>query len=413
MGYKLIPEKPGYLEIDADQAEVVRTAFQALQLKKTLSHAAKWLNEQGHRVRRKTEGGGSRPRLGHFTVQNLANILTNRAYLGIRSYKARGESKETRANWPAIIDELTFQRVQEVLLGNRKRKPETEKRWPFAFTGLVSCASCGERMVGKSAHGNGGKVPYYEHGWATRKQGCLVQKCFNCSPFRVQAKKLEPAVWEKVEELIWNPAVSEMVIDKAKQLHAKRTQTSDVKRLKDKINTLTGQIDVLAERLAMLPKAISPEPVFRQMEKIEAIKTEEETRLRHIEREFGPHEMPASLSSYRALLAGLNRIHTKDNAQAAREKIVHALVHGIKIVTDGYEIEYLVGRDYVERGLASAGPRPFHGGQAPNLSIVGNNRVHLSGRSNLPSMARGSNSLTNGGPSRTRTWDHPVMSGKL
>jgi predicted DNA-binding protein (UPF0251 family) len=207
----------------------------------------------------------------------------------------------------------------------------------------------------------------------------LVKQCFDCSPFRVLAEKLEPAVWEKVEELIWNPAVSEKIIEKAKALHTQRTQISESKRHKDKIHALKGQIDVLAERLAVLPKSVSPEPVFRQMEKLEALKVDEEARLRQSECESGSQAMPASLSSYRALLAGLNRMHTQDSAHIAREKIIHTLVHGIKIVPDGYELELRVGRDFVERGLAHAGPRPF---SEPGKILP----------------FHGSNSLQNGGP---------------
>ena len=176
IGYRRVIDRPGYLEVDPDQAQVIQAAFLALLEKKALSPAARHLNEQGHRVRRKTEGGGSRPRLGHFTVQNLGDVLKNRAYLGIRVYNVQGEKRECPANWPALIDEPTFSRVQEILKANQKRKPETESRYPFLLTGLVACGSCRERMVGKSAHGNSGKVPYYEHGWATRKQACLVKK---------------------------------------------------------------------------------------------------------------------------------------------------------------------------------------------------------------------------------------------
>lgn len=371
VGYKLIADKPGFLDIDEEQAEIVKAAFSAIQKKRTLTQAAKWLNENGYRVRQKTEGGGSRPRLGHFTVQNLSSILTNKSYLGIRTYKTKDGLKETKANWPAIINELTFHHVQNILSKSRKRKPESEKRYPFTLTGLISCGRCGERMVGKSAYGNSGKVPYYEHGWSTRKLGCIAKPCFDCSPFRVQAKKLEPAVWAKVEELLCNPIIAEKILNKAKAMHAKRTQTSETKRIKEKINSLKAQSELLAERLALIPKSVSPEPIFKQMEKIEEMKTKETARLRAIEQDSGPHEMPVSLSNYRAFIAGLQQLHAKENAHIAQERMIHALIHGIKIVSDGYEIEYLVGRDYVERELALA--------SSPSQSFYGSNSLTSGG----------------------------------
>lgn len=145
-------------------------------------------------------------------------------------------------------------RVQEILKTIKKRKPETEQRYPFALTGFISCSTCGERLVGKSAHGNGGKVPYYEHGWAVSRQSCLVKKCFDCTPFRIQAKKIEPAVWEAVQKLLADPEFAERIIKKAHGLHENRTQNSEAKRIRDKINSLKGQLEVLAERLAELPE---------------------------------------------------------------------------------------------------------------------------------------------------------------
>ena len=102
------------------------------------------------------------------------------------------------------------------------------------------------------------------------------------------------------------------------------------------------------------------------MEKLEAIKKEEEERITHLERETGPNEFPVSLSNYQAFLVGLSRIHASPEASTARNQILQALIHQIKITSEGFELEYRVGRDHIERGLAAtAGPRPFSGGPGP------------------------------------------------
>lgn len=57
-------------------------------------------------------------------------------------------------------------------------------------------------MSGKSAHGNGGKIAYYEHSWATKTQSCLSKKVLSCEPHRILAKKIEPVVWADVKRLL-------------------------------------------------------------------------------------------------------------------------------------------------------------------------------------------------------------------
>ncbi len=283
VGYRLIPEKPGYLAIDETQAEAVRACFQAYLEKGTLSAAAKWLNLHGHKLRRDKQGGGHRPRLGHFTVENLYRILTNKASIGIRTFPVKGQDErgEAPGNWDALINPTTFDKIGTLLRENRSRKkPESASRYPFLLSRKVSCGTCHARMVGKSAHGNSGKVPYYEHGWATKRDGCLVKPAFDCAPFRVQAKILEPAVWEEVLKLFRDPGLSKALLLDAKRVSEARLGDSGQKRTESRISSVIQQIEVLAERLAELPKSVSAAPIYMQTEKLQTVKSEEEERLR-------------------------------------------------------------------------------------------------------------------------------------
>ncbi len=204
VGYKRNTEKRGYLEAEEETAPLVREAFAAFLKEGTLSAAGKALNASGHRLPRRKDGGGDRMRMGHFTQDNLHGILTNRIYLGIRIYHVNGEAREAQAVWPALIEKETFDQVQALLKKNyRRNKTTLNNRYPFLLSGLVFCGACDDRLPGKSAWGNGGKVPYYEHGWATKRQSMLNKKVFACHPHRVQAKILEPKVWEKVQDVLF------------------------------------------------------------------------------------------------------------------------------------------------------------------------------------------------------------------
>ena len=438
LGYRLIPEKPGFLEIDPEPAETVRMAFHAFLREGTLSTAAKWLNANGHKVKRETQGGNHRPRIGHFTVDNLHWILTNKSYLGVRRYKVRGETKETKAAWPAIIEEQIFNQVQAQLKANhRRKKPESESRYPYQLTGILECANCKEGLVGKSAHGNSGKVPYYEHGWSTKKQGCLLKPVFDCKPFRLPARKLEPALWEKVHDLLTQPKMAEELIGIANRIHKERTQNSESKRLQEKIRSLGGQLEVLAGRLAQLPKTVSAAPIFKQMERIEAAKAEEEKRLNEIQRNEPMRDIPVSLKTYQSFLTGLADL--AQDPTAPKGKIIKALVHKVEITPEGFRAHFYVGRDYIEGELARrSAPRllrlepkyPNHGAESKIPCQSSQSLTHaepgrrergkglaMDGQAfgmtdrGLKLLFDGSNTLTNGGPSKNRTCNKAL--GKL
>jgi len=352
LGYKLIPEKPGYLEIDKEAKGTLKMAFTAFLKEGTLAKTAKWLNANDYKVKREVRGGNRKPRLGYFTIDNLHWILTNKSYTGARRYKVKGEIKETKAVWPAIIDQNTFDEVQKLLKSNRRRKQESEKRFPFLLTGLVECADCKERMVGKSAHGNGGKIPYYEYSWAVRRDGCLLKPAFNCKPFRVLAKKLEPAAWEKVMYALNDSHWIKEIVSSAQEAHKAATQNKEARKIEDRIKSINEQIDVLAERLAELPKSISPAPIYKQMEKLEAIKVETQEKLGKLSNSIAPRDIPAPLKSYEAFIQNLAVIANKPGNESLRTKPLQKLVHKIQITSDGLTIHYRVGRDYIEGELA-------------------------------------------------------------
>ena len=142
LGYRLIPKKKGYLEVDSERAETVKMAFKYFLKYETLSQTAKKLNEDGIKVNRLVQGGGRYSRLDFFTVDNLHNILTNKTYKGIKAYRDGEERREVKAVWKAIIEPAQFDRVQEILGKNRtKKKPFVVKRYPYILSGLTSMLS--------------------------------------------------------------------------------------------------------------------------------------------------------------------------------------------------------------------------------------------------------------------------------
>jgi hypothetical protein len=263
VGYRCHPDKKGYLVVVEEEAKIVREAFKTFLEEGCLSKAGLSLNNRGYKLPRRRENGNRRARLGHFTIENLHDILKNPAYMGKRKAVIKGEVKLVTAVWEPIVSESTFALVETILKNNYRRyKSPSSIRFPYQLSGLLFCNTCGDRLCGKTAHGRIGKVAYYEHSWATRRQACLNKKIFYCTPNRILAKTLETQVWEKVKDLLTNPKTAEYLIQKAKEKHKNQSHITEMERLKRKLQGIKEQIEALAEHLSKIPKGISPLPVF-------------------------------------------------------------------------------------------------------------------------------------------------------
>ncbi len=394
VGYRSIAERPGYLEPDPDMAAVVRMAFTAFLRQGSLAAAAKWLNDNGYSVRKSKEGGGRLKRVGHFTVDNLQQILRSKTYIGVKRYQHQGEEREAKAVWPAIVDNVVFQRANEVLSKNRSRlKPHKAGRMPYVLTGVLHCKTCGSHMPGKSATGNGGKVGYYEHAWATKRDSTLSKKIFKCEPHRVPSKKLEPVVIEQVTKFITNRHFAERIFKRVKELHTENPRHKDRERAKAKILGLGSQIDALSERLAELPKAVSAAPIYKQMEKLQTLKLENEEALAKLQNGGATSlDRIVGLESFEDFASHYRNLVLRDLDPNAQKQMIQKFVSKIEVGTDSFKIHFIVDKEHYRKELA--------------LKVAGSDSLKFLG----VSTNRGSNTLTYGAQKRTRTFT-PIGTG--
>ena len=342
LGYKLIADRKGYLAIDEDAAHVVREAFKTFLDVGTLNAAAKSLNERGFRPRKDVQGGGRHKRVGVFTVDTLWTMLRNKAYLGIKTFKVKGEDHEAKAVWEPLIDEMTYKRVQKILRKNfRRKKPQWWKKMPYLLSGRIQCGSCGETLCGKTATGATKRVPYYEHSSAIKRQSGLSKKFFNCRPIRFSAEKAEALVWQKIEEILRNPERAKDLIGRAQRQFADSNHVAEIKRIKARISGYSGQIEALTERLSQLPKSVSATPFFNKMEQLEELKRSDEMLLQQTQAKQ-LSDVPMALQDYQSYLKGLPAI-ANGLSHEDKAKIIEKLVHKIELKTDRILVHFYVG----------------------------------------------------------------------
>jgi len=357
LGYEIDPDNNGGLKINESEARVVVAAFEALLREGSIAAAAKWLNANGFENRSPLRGGGSCPRHGRFTVGNLHSIFNNKKYIGVRVYKGRdGKVNETKGNWLPILDTITFRMAEKILKTSKKRKLHNEKRYPFLFSGKVKCLQCGFNMNGKSAHGNGGKFSYYEHGWQTKKEGCLPmsERKKKCHPFRVPAKVLEKRAWEEVEKLLRTPQLSKVIFEKLGERLKIQKQDPRIENAEANLHALETRSRVLIQRLSELPSSVSAAPIYKELERIEDEKKKLDTGLLEARKK---HQAPAiSPMGYEKFLERLAKVALSSNGSETKRKIMDCLVERIEITPDGFNLCYYVDEDQIEKGEAIASP---------------------------------------------------------
>lgn len=362
IGYKRIPDRPGFLAIDEDAAATVKEVFHAFLQEGCLSKAAKWMNDNGYSMAKHMEGGGRFKRKGSFTVDNIHKILKNKMYIGVKVYRHKDERREAKAVWSPIIDEATFARANERLTKNKsKHKPDSYYKLPYLLSGLCRCMNCGSHLPGKSATGKTKKVGYYEHSWIAKKNSTLSKPLYKCDPHRVPAKKLELVVWQEVVKFLTEPTFISTMLDEYKKAHKVNPEMQEKARLKSKLYGINTQLDAAAERLSQLPKAVSASPIFKQMEKLETTKKEVEEALFKIQQgSQNTTDVLVKLSTFEEF-ADRYRKFLKDNAEPEiKKKIVQKFVKRVEIGLNTIKIHFNLDQGHYERELALTGRSLSH-----------------------------------------------------
>ncbi len=408
LGFKVDPEKPGHLQTVATDVELVHTIFKTFLEQESLSRTGLALNELGIKIPKRMAFNKER-RYEHFTVDFLYRLLTNRAYIGKRVFSTKDGLKEVEASWPAIIDEVQFKRVQELLKDNfkKRKKPPSPNRYPYLLSGLVICKTCGDRLCGKSAHGNGGKVGYYEHTWATKTQSCLSKKVFTCAPHRIPAKRIEPVVWESVKRLLFDEEYSRLLFTEAQALAERVSKPKEVEKLQAKIKSIESQIESTTGRITELPDGISAKLFYDQILKLQKIKEELVTKLSIFAGNDISFELPIDTKDFEAFTAGLKELAANTADPDIQASICRKLIQKIEVSPNGIAIHYFVGGIHFNKIF---GDLKMVGSEANNAAKIAAKPLqkYKNARLNDASFyfnVNGSNTLTNGREYRARTDD--------
>lgn len=356
-GYKRIPERKGFLEVDEAAAIVVRQAFKTYINEASLLPAARWLNRHGYKMKENREGGGSGgERIGAFTVDNLQAMIRNKKYIGVKVYKQGAEVLETEAVWKPIVSREVFEIANNMLSKNKKttytNSSGKDIRHPYLLSSLVSCKKCGDSLPGKSAYNRVGKrFSYYEHSWAVKKAGSMSGLKHTCWPFRVPTREIEEVVWNEVTRVLTEPETALEIMRQAQKVHKANPGLREVERLKHMIHSINGKLESLAGHLMNIPKSVSPAPIYSQMEKLGSQKESAERELAKCDSGEVAYGLPAKMADYDTFRSTLLRFLKTGASPDARAVVVRYLIRSIAVHEEGIDISWAVGEDFIKGTL--------------------------------------------------------------
>lgn len=181
LGYLTDPATKRFV-IDPKTAPTVQLVFQRYAAGATITEIVNELNEKGLR----TLHGAK------FTKSSLRTMLKNEKYIGVYTYK---DEVRVEGGVPAIIDVELFDKVQKMLVVNKRAPAHTWACMDYLLTDKLYCGKCGEKMVGESGTGKSGrKYNYY---------ACVGRKRLHiCDKKAVKQEWIEGLVLDAIVELL-------------------------------------------------------------------------------------------------------------------------------------------------------------------------------------------------------------------
>jgi site-specific DNA recombinase len=211
LGYDVAPQG-GALVINAKESDQVREICQLYLELRALIPVLDEIDQRGWRMKVWTTRDGRSRGGARFTKNTLYSLLTNVVYTG----RVRFEGKVLAGEHERIIDDETWNRVQEQLKRNGRSGSRTRNKYGGLLKGLVRCANCGVGMTHTYVRKKTTIYRYYV---------CIKahQRGWNKCPTRsVSAPQLESALISQIRGIAQTPAMLSEVL---RQLEESRQQS--------------------------------------------------------------------------------------------------------------------------------------------------------------------------------------------
>lgn len=269
-----------WVEIDEEEAYVVRYAFTEYDKGVSKKDIAAALNAQGYRYKGKL-----------FTGKIFDKWFINPKYTGEFYFGGRLCTNM----YPAIISKELFERVQQRLNKNKyfAGGAATAKE-PYLLTGKLFCGECGTDMVSDGGTSKtGAKYHYY---------ACKAAKKRHCNKRREHKNNLELYVTSCVVDFLSVPENAEIAADDVLKFYDKRTDIDHLKSVNTKIVKAQKEVEELAAAFVKAKSTLLQNTIESKMQEYEILLSDLELQKAQLELERGYKVTKADLIDFIAEL---------------------------------------------------------------------------------------------------------------
>jgi site-specific DNA recombinase len=241
--YGYVANKDARLEVEREEAEVVRKIFEQIADGASLYSVAKDLNEGHTPPPGKRYGSSKRRGQNRWALTTVHNIVHQRAYSGVHEVTLGGSERVERPV-PAIIDPLLQEQAKAALAEGKRRTYQREGNRKYLLSGLVRCAICDYGCSGHASTAKGKRRSYYT--CVSNSRTRMPQGGPHGAPY-IRAEWLEEKVWSDVRRFLENPG------DVLDRVRAQMESDDEIERLESERERLEGMLAGLRdERLDYL-----------------------------------------------------------------------------------------------------------------------------------------------------------------
>ena len=196
LGYNVVNRK---LVVNDAEADLVRLIFRRFLELGSATRLVEELAAASHRTKSWTTQDGKERQGSRIDKGFVYKLLNNRLYLGEAVHKGVSHPGEHTA----LIDGVTWERVQTILAENsRRRGNATRADTPAPLKGLLRCTACGSAMTPSHTRRRGRLYRYYTCMTAI-KQGHT-----SCPVRSLAAGEAETLVLAQVRHLLRSPEIA-------------------------------------------------------------------------------------------------------------------------------------------------------------------------------------------------------------
>lgn len=361
LGYEVDPENKSRLVVNKDEAPKVKAIFSTFLEAGTLANTLRSLKELGIEPRRNPKRPKERANSGEWSRDALQNLLRNRAYIGLREINKKYKNKNqeelkpwhrfqvVKACWPAIIDELAFKRVQNLLdmtqKMERSRLQDIRAR-TYPLTGIVSCRYCGARLIGASATGANKAYRYYGH---RQVEG----KSITCLAKRYSADEVEEVVIDHLMTELCQPKYLEGLWESSKVESSEKIEGLEAQKreVAENLNAVEVSIkNVIRIASEIKPNSLASQTLEEELEELGKKKLEYRNAIQNLEYQIlDLKEVEDPKKDFQAALEEARRGFHKASP-AVKKRLLRQIFMAIIVSVKGIEISYRMTPEKDQRG---------------------------------------------------------------